>query len=162
MIQTSLAIEHCAKEHKLGTFQKAYAEFPSPFFVLVQSILLGAVALGWIWITVQPLPQIMPFWIAVPLGMLVVLVLLGGVVYVWRDYAATKGRWLYLYNDGFVYDNQGQIQGYRLEDILSVDTHEMVNSSNGNSRISYTFHLVTGEHLKIKHGAELRSRLRER
>jgi hypothetical protein len=159
LIQPSLAIEQCAQENNLGAFQKAYAEFPSPFFVLLQSILLGAMALAWIWI-VPLLAQTISLWVAVTLGILIVLFLLWAVVFVWRGYAAKKGRWLYLYSAGFVYDSQGHIQGYRLEEILSVDTHETI-SSNGNSTIFYTLNLVTGEHLKIEHGAELKSRLRE-
>ena len=160
MLQTSLAIERCAQEHKLGAFQKAYAEFISPLRLLLASTICGATAIGMIWI-VPVLTQIMYTWIAVTGGLLCALLMLWGIVYIWRQYSATKGTWLYLYRDGFVYERQGSIQGYHITAILSIDTHEKIDS-NGNRSFSYTLSFADGEQLKIKHGAELKSRLRER
>lgn len=156
MIQVSPAIERCAQENKLGTFQKTYHECISPLVVVLFVIITI------IGICVAPLliPDLMKFmytWIAIAFGILLPLLMLWITVHVWRQYEAEKETWLYLYNDGFVYEEQGRIQGYHNTEIRSIDIEE-IRHPDAPSGFSYTLFLATGEQLKIKHGEELVSR----
>jgi hypothetical protein len=146
-------IAECAQTNHLGTFEKRYSEAS---LSLVAACFLslffggGAISLiiGWLW-SINGVYA--PLWAV----LILVPVYIGFVLLFWNLYFTTRKRWLYLYRNGFVYDDQGHIQGYHLHDILSVDVTHIV--TNGSVASQYRITFRSGKGLQLLHGAEVKS-----
>lgn len=86
-----------------------------------------------------------------------------GMYLIWSGIKKTSDhRWLYLYNNGFVYDNQGDIQAYHWAEILSVEMHQYSSGSKDSVTIN-TYYVVNLDanrgSIWITHGSQVKYRV---
>lgn len=150
------SIEQCAKEKNLGTFKRRYAESLSLVIVLIMNIIFIGSAIVCFLNWLLPINgDRLSFWFPLLLDPLLIFF----TVLIWGLYLDMRQRWLYVYSDGFVYDQQGHIQGHHIHEIISVDLRQLIDTAHGGSTSDYVINLDNGEHISIKNGSEIKSRV---